>query len=270
MSHPLAIFVDGQPCHLEWPLDRGLHYGDGLFETLVARNGRIRFESLHQQRLGSGCQRLRLPTPQGLWEQAGALAHQYGDALLKLLVTRGPALQRGYGISGLEQGRPVLFVYPAPDPVNPTVVRVDLLQARLGENPLLAGIKHCNRLEQVLARMELQPGAFEGLMGSSSGRLISGTMSNVFLDTEAGLVTPALNLCGVAGVLRAVVLREAAAMGIAVRVTDVPLTALDDCRGLFLTNVRLGVLPVTRLGGRTVVISDQVRALAQRVAALAS
>ncbi len=270
MSNPLAVFVDGVPCDQDWPLDRGLHYGDGLFETVIARNGRIRFEALHQQRLASGCQRLGMPMPRGLWEQARALAHQFGHALLKLILTRGSAMQRGYGVSGQEQGRPVLLVYPAPDPVDPAEVSVDLLQARLGENPLLAGIKHCNRLEQVLARMQLQPGAFEGLMVSSSGRLISGTMSNVFLDTEAGLVTPALNLCGVAGVLRAVVLREAAAMGTAVRVADLPLAVLQDCRGLFLTNVRLGVLPVTRLDGRALALSDHVRALAHRVAALES
>ena len=139
----------------------------------------------------------------------------------------------------------------------------------MGENPRLAGIKHCNRLEQVLARVELQStGAYEGLVGSGSGRLISGTMSNVFLDTDSGLVTPVLDQCGVAGIMREVVLREAPAMGLPVRVADIPLGELDDTRGLFVTNVRLGVLPVSRIDGRTVRISDAVRALAQRVAAL--
>jgi 4-amino-4-deoxychorismate lyase len=109
-------------------------------------------------------------------------------------------------------------------------------------------------------------GAFEGLVSSGSGRLVSGTMSNVFLDTEAGLMTPSLQLCGIAGVARAVVLREAAAMDIPVRVADIPLAALDDCRGLFLTNVRLGVLPVTRLDNRELATSEQVRTLASRVA----
>jgi 4-amino-4-deoxychorismate lyase len=140
----------------------------------------------------------------------------------------------------------------------------------LGENAALAGIKHCNRLEQVLARLELRTDAYEGLMGSSSGRLISGTMSNVFLDTGAGLVTPSLQYCGIAGVVRAVVLREAAAMGIAVHVADVPMAALDTCHGVFLTNVRLGVLPVTRLNGRVLAVSEVVRALANRVAKLES
>jgi 4-amino-4-deoxychorismate lyase len=273
MNKPLAVLVDGQPCSLDgqdWPLDRGLQYGDGLFETMMVRGGRIRFAALHRARLAAGCTRLKLAVLQSpLWEQASALAHQHGSSILKLLVTRGSAVQRGYGISGDEQYRSVLFVYPPPDPATvPGDVDVVSLQARLGENAALAGIKHCNRLEQVLGRMELRPETFEGLMGSSSGRLISGTMSNVFLDTEVGLVTPALDLCGIAGVMRAVVLREAAAMGMPVRVASIPMAALDDCRGAFLTNVRLGVLPITRLNGRALPISVLARALAKRVASL--
>jgi 4-amino-4-deoxychorismate lyase len=275
MNTPLAVLIDGQPlapATVDWPLDRGLHYGDGLFETMIARKGLIRFVALHKARLAAGCARLRITLAQEpLWEQARALAHQQGNAVLKLLVTRGSMAQRGYGISGEEQGRSLLFAYPAPDSTDQRAdVSVVSLQARLGENAALAGIKHCNRLEQVLARMELRADASEGLMGSSSGRLISGTMSNVFLDTEAGLVTPSLQLCGIAGVMRAVVLREAAAMGIAVRVADVPLAALDTCKGVFLTNVRLGVLPVTRLNGRVLAVSEIVRALANRVATLES
>jgi 4-amino-4-deoxychorismate lyase len=273
MNKPLDIVVDGKPVSrdgLEWPLDRGLHYGDGLFETMLVRNGRIRFMALHKARMTAGCTRLRITiAPSLLWEQASALAHQHGNAVLKLLVTRGSMTQRGYGISGDEPERWLLFAYPAADASHPADISVVSLQARMGENAALAGIKHCNRLEQVLARMELQPsGAFEGLMGSSSGRLISGTMSNVFLDTKAGLVTPSLELCGIAGVMRAVLLREAAAMGIPVRVTNLPMTALDDCQGALLTNVRLGVLPVARLDSRALATSDLMRALATRVAAL--
>ena len=261
-NKPLAVLVDGarfpHDGQLDWPLDRGLHYGDGLFETMMVRDGRIRFASLHRARLTAGCARLRLALAlEPLWEQTGTLARQHGDAVLKLLVTRGSATQRGYGISGDEQCRSLLFAYPPADSVNPPAdVCVVSLRAQLGENPALAGIKHCNRLEQVLARLELQPsGAYEGLLGSSSGWLISGTMSNVFLDTAAGLVTPSLERCGIAGVMRAVVLREAAALGIPVRVANVALAALDDCHGLFLTNVRLGVLPVTRLDGRALATS---------------
>ncbi|MEO8309182.1 MAG: aminodeoxychorismate lyase [Pseudomonadota bacterium] len=273
MNLPLAVLVDGEPWPLQgqtlWPTDRGLHYGDGLFETMMVRGGHVRFAALHRARLTAGCARLRIAIAQAsLWEQATTLAREHGDAVLKLLVTRGSMTQRGYGTSGDETGRTLLLAYPAPAGLQPTDISVVSLQARLGENATLAGIKHCNRLEQVVGRMELQPGTFEGLMSSSSGRLISGTMSNVFLDTEVGLVTPSLELCGIAGVMRAVVLREAAAMGMPVRVGNLPAAALDDCRAAFLTNVRLGVLPITRLNGRALPISDEARALAARVASL--
>ena len=270
-NEPLAVLEDGQPLvpAPDWPLDRGLHYGDGLFETMIARGGHIRFLFLHKARLAAGCARLRINLAhEPLWKQAVALAQQHENAVLKLLVTRGSMSQRGYGISGDEPGRSLLFVYPAPQAGQPADVSVVTLQAKLAENAALAGIKHCNRLEQVLARMELGVNAFEGLMGSSSGHLISGTMSNVFLDTDVGLVTPSLQLCGIAGVARAVVLREAAAMGIPVQVANVAMTALDDCRGVFLTNVRMGVLPVARLNGRELATGDHARALATRVASL--
>jgi 4-amino-4-deoxychorismate lyase len=269
MSLPLVTLMDGQPVQGDWVLDRGLQYGDGLFETMIARAGRIRFQALHRRRFELGCERLLLAVEQApLWEQVAAQARQHGDAVLKMLVTRGSAAQRGYGITGREECRSILFVYPPPDSRDiPDVISVVSLKATLGENPQLAGFKHCNRLEQVLARAELQStGAYEGLVGSGSRRLISGTMSNVFLDTEGGLVTPVLDQCGVAGIMRAMVLAEAPALGLQVRVGDIPMDALEDCRGLFVTNVRLGVLPVSRINGRSVRISDAVRALAQRLA----
>jgi 4-amino-4-deoxychorismate lyase len=270
MIRPLATLVDGQPAQDDWMLDRGLQYGDGLFETMIARTGRIRFEALHRRRFEDGCAKLLLAVPQApLWEQVAMLARQHGDAVVKLLVTRGSAIQRGYSITGKEQCRSIVQVYPAEAADIPDQVNAVALKSTLGENPRLAGIKHCNRLEQVLARAELRStGAYEGLVASGSGRLISGTMSNVFLETESGLVTPVLDQCGVAGITRAVVLAQAPAMGLPVRVADVSMDALGHCRGLFVTNVRLGILPVNRIDGRTVKVSDAVRALAQRLASL--
>jgi 4-amino-4-deoxychorismate lyase len=143
------------------------------------------------------------------------------------------------------------------------------LTQRLGENPLLAGMKHCNRLEQVLARRELaRTGAFEGLLVSSSGRLVSGTMTNVFLDMDGELVTPVLDASGIAGVMRSVVMREAHRCGLPLRVADLPLVKLASCRSLFLTNVRLGVLPVQQLNGRSLQVPDAITTLAREVARL--
>jgi 4-amino-4-deoxychorismate lyase len=268
MSKILEVIVDGRPCGESWPQDRALQYGDGLFETMLVRNGRIRFESLHAERLARGCKRLAIHADQAaIWLQARQLAQRHGEALLKLLLTRGDATARGYGFSGTESPRLIFTVFPAPHVGEvPTQVRAVTLQCRLGENPDLAGIKHCNRLEQVLARASFAgTDAFEGLLGSSSGLLISGTMSNVFLELDGELVTPELDRCGIAGVLRAVVLREARQAGMQVRVAAFAMSALQRCTALALSNVRLGLLAVSALDGRHLQVSTRLRDLAMRI-----
>jgi 4-amino-4-deoxychorismate lyase len=274
MSAPLAVLIDGERSTESWALDRGLHYGDGVFETVGVRDGYLRFELLHQARLAEGCRRLAIDVDQEeLWRSARALAAEHPACTLKVLVSRGSANARGYAPSGTERARVLLLAYPAGSgPEIPSRVRVATLRSVLGENPQLAGIKHCNRLEQVLARWELRAhdGAFEGLLASSSGHLISGTMSNVFLEQDGALMTPRLERCGIAGVMRAVVLREAATMGVAVQVKEMPVAMLQHCQGLLLTNARMGVLPVNEVDGRELAISAAMKALAVRVSTLAS
>jgi 4-amino-4-deoxychorismate lyase len=268
MSKALEVIVDGRTSGDSWPQDRALQYGDGLFETMRVRNGRIRFESLHAQRLSRGCDRLTLHADhEAIWLQARQLALRHRDVLLKLLLSRGDAAIRGYGFSGTERPRVIFTVYPAPLAAElPAIVQAVTLHGRLGENPDLAGIKHCNRLEQVLARARLQDtGAFEGLMGSSSGLLISGTMSNVFLELDGEVVTPELDRCGIAGVLRAVVLREAQRSNTPVRVAAVPMSALERCSALAVSNVRLGLLAVHALDGRRLPLHARLLDLAARI-----
>lgn len=252
MKGLLALQVDGEPCAAQWPQDRGLQFGDGLFETLQARNGRIRFLALHQARLADGCRRLGISVDAAaLWRQVEALAATRGDAMLKLLLTRGNARARGYRPHGDEIPRCILYHFAAPPPVPETPVHVVRLDLQLGENPLLAGIKHCNRLELVLAARQLQVhDAFEGLLASSTGQLVSGTTSNVFIRRGGQWMTPEVDRCGIAGVMRAVVLREARAAGRPVQVSVPAFAALADCEALCLSNVRLGLLPVARLDGR--------------------
>jgi 4-amino-4-deoxychorismate lyase len=166
------------------------------------------------------------------------------------------------------QARRVLLVYaPAsaavPHAAGESAVALD---TRLGENPLLAGLKHTNRLEQVLARTELAPtGAFEGLMANSSGLLVSGTISNVFIRLQDQWLTPRLDRCGIAGVMRAVVLREAARAGLPVQEADIPFTALPGCQSAYVTNVRLGLRRLASLDGRALERDAALDALASRV-----
>jgi len=251
-------------------LDRGLHYGDGLFETLACRRGRARFLSLHLERLAYGCQRLQInlgdvATVRGEIEAAVAGTDA---ALLKLIVTRGESRARGYGFSGGESATRLLFRYPwlgATSSVESARVRIANL--RIGENPALAGMKHLNRLEQVLARAEVPATeADELLLFSTSGRLACGTASNVFLVEGGRLKTPRLDLCGVSGVMRRVVLREATRAGIAAEEVVVSATELANASEVFVTNARIGIWPVCRIGDRSLSPGETTRRLQALIA----
>jgi 4-amino-4-deoxychorismate lyase len=261
---PILTLIDGIAADSGIsPLDRGLHFGDGLFETIACLNGRPRFLTLHLERLARGCRVLGLAPPamQRLREELERLAGTQARSILKLIVTRGRATLRGYAVSGREQTTRVMIRYPWPveDPVlQQQGVSVRVAAIRLGENPALAGLKHCNRLEQILARSEPGAGAVaESLMLSRCGNLVCGTMSNVFLvdgpPQSPRVRTPAIAHCGVAGVMRRVVLREAARAGIAS--TECTLLPADIAAAseVFLTNARVGVWPVCRVQERTLV-----------------
>ncbi len=263
--------MDGETTTEQWPLDRGLLYGDGLFETMRVVRGHIRFEELHRARLAEGCRRLGIDAELvRIWASARTLATRHADSTLRLQLTRGTALARGYASTGRERAVSILAVYAAPLASElPQPLRVQSLRNRLGENPDLAGLKHCNRLEQVLARQALAgTDAFEGLLASSSGLLISGTMSNVFLELDGELVTPAMDRCGVAGVLRAAVLREAARAGIALRIAELPFEAVARATTLCISNARLGLVHVDELDGRPLARSARLVEIASRVASV--
>lgn len=271
MRQATGIWLDGAPVGDAWAQDRGLHYGDGLFETLVLRQGRIRFRELHTARLAEGCERLGIRLDAASALPAAERLAGAQDALLKLIVTRGSAVARGYAPTGTEIPRQLLLRYalpPAPD-AEDAATGVIVLKATLGENRLLAGMKHLNRLEQVLARAEMRDSsAFEGILCSSSGLLACGTMTNLFLVHEGVLRTPRVDRCGIAGVMRAVVLREAARAGIPAEQADLLPQALASAQEIFLTNARLGVRAVTQLGERRLPVGPVTHELRSRIASL--
>src|SRR5690606_13424665 len=132
--------------------------GDGVFETLAVRDGRCEFWDRHLQRLTRGCEALRLPAPRPdqLGEEAGSLVRDVRQGVLKIIVTRGSG-GRGYRPSREAVPTRILMLseWPVyPDDWHESGVAVRLCEQRLGSQPALAGIKHLNRLEQVLARME--------------------------------------------------------------------------------------------------------------------
>ncbi len=271
------VLIDGQPVAVAGAsvpvLERGLHYGDGLFETIGCTDGRPRLLERHLRRLSQGCERLGLDAGDGatLMREVCELASSSSRAIIKLLLMRGAALARGYALVGGERSRRIAlrYAWPAEDTAGQEEgLRVRLAKLRLGENPVLAGIKHCNRLEQVLARREwTDPRIAEALMFSSSGALVSGTMSNVFLVRGSKLLTPLIDRCGVEGVMRGLVLEIAAAAGIAAEQCRLDAADLAAAEELFLTNALTGIRPVRELEGARRAPGPVTRDLQTRLAA---
>jgi 4-amino-4-deoxychorismate lyase len=253
----MTVLVNGTPASEVSVLDRGLQFGEGVFETIACLKGRPRFLPLHLERLEFGCERLGIQPPgqDEIAAEIRGLVSGVERAIVKLLVTGGEAVARGYARSGSERATRITIRYPWPHETGAQLhdgVMTRTLSMRLGENPRLAGLKHCNRLEQVLARAELanDPLLAEGLLFSSSGNLISGTMTNVFLVRESVLLTPRIDQCGVAGVMRRVVLREARQVGIPTRECELRSENLEAADEVFLTNARIGIWPVRSVDDR--------------------
>ena len=252
----IGPLIDGRAGHSIDSADRGLQFGDGLFETIACGDGQARWLPLHLERLQQGCERLRLAFRDFELLRAEICGFAAGQqhCIVKVIVTRGTATRRGYAPAGDE--RPTRIVsrhdWPAIAARAASGFHVGVSSVTLGMNPLLAGLKHLNRLEQVLAQMGRdEAGLDEVLMLSTAGQVIGGSMSNVFLADDSGLFTPELGACGVAGVMRRLVLEAAATQGHRVCVRPVALSELATVREAFVTNVRWGVQSVQVLGGRT-------------------
>ncbi|MFP5374163.1 MAG: aminodeoxychorismate lyase [Gammaproteobacteria bacterium] len=244
--------------------DRGLAYGDGLFETMRAHACAVPWWERHWARLALGAARLGLALPPEALvrdQAADLLGDAAGDAVLRLLVTRG----RGRGYAPPAAARPtwVLSLHPPP-PIPARGLRLGWCGTRLALQPALAGLKHCNRLEQVLARAALaaaDPQADEGLLRSAGGDVVCATAANLFVFGEAGWATPPVDRCGVAGVCRGWILETTGARERRLAVADV-----ESAQALVLCNAVRGILPVARLGGRSWPPHPQVAALQRRLA----
>jgi len=246
--------------------DRGLQYGHGVFETCRVIAGRIPLWPYHRARLCSGAQRLGIAVDlAGVEADVAVLSVNVDAAVIKIIVTAGAA---GRGYAAMANGRcnRVVSRFAMPVPRSDCdAVTVRLCSTRLSIQPALAGVKHLNRLEQVLARSEWNDASVaEGLMCDSNGRLIEGTASNLFLVYPDRIVTPALKQCGVAGVVRRILLEERPGIDRAIDVRDVAVDELRRVDGCFLTNAVSGVWDVAHVKG----IGDMPRRAARIVPAV--
>lgn len=238
-------------------LDRGLQYGDGLFETIAVAAGDPCLWQRHIRRLESGCGRLNIdfPDADALLEEVYREIGGRSRGVIKIILTRGIG---GRGYRPPVNETPTRLVWFLDWPEYPARnfhagVRVRLCDIRLCRNPRLAGLKTLNRLEQVLARSEwLDPDISEGLMQDSEGFIVEGTMSNLFFVHGERVTTPDLGSAGVAGVMREVVMEQADRLGLPLSIEQLKLPDLKSADGIFLSNSLIGIWPVREVDGEKI------------------
>ena len=244
------MLINGQSSECLPVLDRGLQYGDGLFETIAFIDDEAPLWDRHMTRLQHGCEVLGITPPESslLLDEARSLPGQ-GRRILKIIITRGQQ-GRGY-FPGEGEPTRLLYTRPWPPAVHdaPRGIRAHLCRTRLATGGVLAGLKTLNRLEQVVAAREAAAaGCGEGILCDADGFLVEGIMSNLFWYARGGLITPDLQRSGVAGVMREFVLDVASRAGLPVKIVREKVDVLEQAEAVFLTNAT-GLVPVSECNG---------------------
>ncbi|RFC34850.1 MAG: aminodeoxychorismate lyase apoprotein [Candidatus Nitrotoga sp. SPKER] len=249
------MLINGVPGDQVSVHDRGLLYGDGIFRTLRVIDGYIQYWPRHYRKLQQDCSALHITCPEAalLFKELRYLIEQRLDGVAKIIITRGEQVTRGY--AAVENMIPtrILSFTPAlnyPDKNYSHGVRLRLCDLRLAHQLKLAGIKHLNRLENVLAAAEWSdPDIAEGLLLDIFGNVIEGIRSNLFMVRNGELFTPNLSNCGVAGIQRERVIEWAAEHGVPCWIQQFGLAELLIADEIFLVNSVIGLWPVRELAG---------------------
>ena len=267
------MLVNGKPGNMISIRDRGLLYGDGVFRTMAATRGKAQQWPLHYRKLQHDCAALDIVCPDAelLTAELDSLLAQHPDGAVKLIVTRGVGT-RGYAPPSDAKATHLWDISPLPDyPAEWTTsgIKARLCQLRLCHKQRMAGIKHLNRLENVLAAAEWNDDAqstesriAEGLLLDSAGNVIEGTRSNLFLVLKGKLVTPDLSRCGVSGVQRDRVMEWAARHHLPLQVRNIGLDEVLRADELFVVNSIIGLWSISELEHRRLSgfpIASQIR-----------
>ncbi|MDP1997858.1 MAG: aminodeoxychorismate lyase, partial [Gallionella sp.] len=248
------MLVNGLPGNSISIRDRGLLYGDGVFRTLRVTQGKALHWPLHYLKLQHDCAALGIACPDEalLCAELDKVLAQHPEGVLKLIVTRGEGA-RGYTPPAGAVPTRIWDFSPLPDcPPEWAAqgIKVCVCNLRLSVQHRLSGVKHLNRLENVLAAAELQlhdEQVAEGLLLDADGNVIGGTRSNLFMVSQGNLITPDLSRCGVAGIQRERVMAWAQQHGVTLQVRDVGLDEALHADELFVVNSVIGIWPVREL-----------------------
>ncbi|MEN9659876.1 MAG: hypothetical protein RL571_3341 [Pseudomonadota bacterium] len=245
--------LNGQPQDVISMADRAFQFGDGVFRTLRCEGGQIEFWQRHYARLQQDCAALGIncPAEAVLLEDLRIITPV--DAAIKIIITRGETI-RGYGTSDFLTPNRITQCAALPNYpkyLHQQGANVRVCSTKASWQPALAGVKHLNRLENVLARREWQdPSIFEGLMLDRDGWVIEGVMSNVLVLCDTHLFTPKLDQSGVNGVMCEVAFDAALQHGFAVEKRALTLDDVKKADAVWLTNSLVGLLPVANICDR--------------------
>ncbi|MDW3094471.1 MAG: aminodeoxychorismate lyase [Gammaproteobacteria bacterium] len=249
-------------------VDRGLLYGDGVFETILCEAGRPILLAGHTQRLENGCKRLGL-AKQNLSIILSDIREvaQQEDCVVKVIITRGER-NRGYAFDK-EDNTSTRIVYRDDLPSIPVDyyqegIQLTKCEYLIPDNAPLAGIKHLNRLDQVMARSEWNTQFQEGIMLSNDGRVVEGTMTNIFIESDQKWFTPILETSGILGVMRQWLMRNCFHAGIECVEKDIQLSEFKNAQSIFVCNSVVGIWPVTQFEGKTYPVSEAVSKMMQQ------
>jgi 4-amino-4-deoxychorismate lyase len=259
------ILINGIETALVQATDRGLSYGDGVFRTLAVRHGLPQHWPRQYAKLASDCEAIRLRCPDAvlLAQEVSRVCAADPNCALKVVITRGVG-ERGYRYG--EEAVPTRILLTAPLPKYPQTyaefgVKVRLCRLKLAPQPATAGVKHLNRLENVLARAEWSDsGIAEGIVCDIDDYVIGGTMTNVFVVKDATLVTPSLHRCGVGGLTRDRVIEAATRHGAPCDETTLAWNEVISADEIFLVNSLIGIWPVRDIEGQTRSVGPLTRA----------
>lgn len=237
----ISVFVEST--------NRGLNYADGLFETLAVHNGRPRRWQAHMDRLGAGCERLGLTIPPQaiLLREVQTVSAGLPDAVVKIVLTRD-GVGRGYMPPISQNCTRIVSAHIFPDGVAEACregLEARVCDLRLSIQPALGGMKHLNRLEQVLASAELrEAGVAEGILLDREEHVVSAISANIFLIKGDRLLTPRLDQCGVRGVVRSQILARFSSRCEQRRIM---MDLLQEADEVFICNSIRGIVPITRI-----------------------
>lgn len=267
---PFGTWVNGEPCTTLSVTDRGLNYGDGLFTTILVAKGHCCLLNKHLKRLQDGIKLLGIAQIDfgQLIEQLSGLAKDLNSGVIKVVITRGDGV-RGYSSVGCTQ--PTVIVNAGKLPTHYPRLRksgisVGISTIPLGLNPVTAGLKHLNRLEQVLVRQQIDQEHWDdAIVLDCQGFIVESNLANIFWVKDNILYTPSLDLAGVEGVMREFVMEKAAELGLTIKVDRYRLSSVTEADEIFVTNSLMQLVPVVKIEERNYKVGDVTSNLAKTV-----